>query len=414
MAAAAEVVSPMVPSSPRGVPGAKLFRSIQEHLAPLKELPAHGNRTLHFYPLIVTLVTSFYDPLMRSLRAIEARSSNEPITGADVQRMARSTTSDALAAFDPELLKGVISNLHKQVPQLASQSGRAGGDACLEGILKKIVAADGSYFSIFADVVWALHHTKINGEKQGQVRLNLQMSTADWIPQVVTLSGGEESDGSEPDAVAQDLLSNVLYVVDRNFIDFDFIRAVRAVHSDLIVRMRKNAPGYEIVQSHVLGQEDIAAGVLGDHTIRLTGRDAPKELFRLVEVRHASKPDETVKLLTNLTDLSIPARIIGQAYKQRWQIELFFRWLKVWCNFDHLLSTSRQGITTQMYVIVIATLLMRIHLGRKVSKYTLIAFRQIALGQATEQEMEQYLARRDREKDLERIRLAKKAAAKKA
>ena len=57
---------------------------------------------------------------------------------------------------------------------------------------------------------------------------------------------------------------------------------------------------------------------------------------------------------------------------------------------------------------------MRIHLGRKVSKYTLIAFRQIAMGQATEQEMEQYLARRDREKELDRIRLAKKAAAKKA
>ena len=57
---------------------------------------------------------------------------------------------------------------------------------------------------------------------------------------------------------------------------------------------------------------------------------------------------------------------------------------------------------------------MRIHLGRKVSKYTLIALRQIALGQATEQEMEQYLARRDREKELDRIRLAKKAAAKKA
>jgi hypothetical protein len=67
-----------------------------------------------------------------------------------------------------------------------------------------------------------------------------------------------------------------------------------------------------------------------------------------------------------------------------------------------------------MYVTVIATLLMRIHLGKKVSKYTLIAFRQIALGQATQEQMEEYLARRDREKDLERARLARKAAAKKA
>ena len=410
MASAADAVTPTPTDPPRGVPGAKLMRSIQDRLAALKDLPAHGNRKLHFHPLIVALVTSFYDPLMRSLRAIEARSSKEPITGSGVQRMARSTTSDALAAFDPELLRDVIDNLHKQFPELSNSKN---GDPHLRGILKTIVAADATYFSIFADVVWALHHTKSNGQKQGQVRINFQMSALDWIPKVVTVSGGEETDGSEPDAVAQDLLSDVLYLVDRNFVDFEFIKAVRLKKSDLILRLKKNN-AYEVVHDHALSEEDIASGVLKDYTIRLTGSDAPQELFRLVEVRHASKPDEKVILLTNLIDRSIPARIIAHAYKQRWQIELFFRWLKVWCNFDHLLSTSRQGITTQMYVIVIATLLMRIHLGRKVSKYTLIALRQIALGQATEQEMEQYLARRDREKELDRIRLAKKAAAKKA
>ena len=137
---------------------------------------------------------------------------------------------------------------------------------------------------------------------------------------------------------------------------------------------------------------------------------------RVVEVRHASKPTETVKLLTSLTDAGIvAAHVIGEVYQQRWQIELFFRWLKVWCNFDHLLSTDRDGITMQFYVIVIATLLMYIHLGRRVSKYALIALRQIALGLATPEQMAEFLARRDRERDSERARrAAKKAAAKKA
>jgi hypothetical protein len=58
--------------TPRGVPGAKFLRAVARALAPLKDVPAHGNRTLHLHPLIVTLVTSFYDPAVRSLRTIEA------------------------------------------------------------------------------------------------------------------------------------------------------------------------------------------------------------------------------------------------------------------------------------------------------------------------------------------------------
>ena len=206
----------------------------------------------------------------------------------------------------------------------------------------------------------------------------------------------------------------MLYVVDRNFIDFDFMKAVRAKESDYVLRIKANAPAYQVIETRTLSVEDIAQGVIRDSLVRLTGRGAPGEDLRLVEVRHASKPEETVGLLTNLTDPQIPARVIGHVYKQRWQIELFFRWLKLWCNFDHLLSTSRAGITMQFYCIVIATLLMHIHLGKKVSKYTLIALHLLANGRHTFEQMQEFLARRDRERELEKARRARKAAAKKA
>jgi hypothetical protein len=402
-------VAAQIPQQPiRGVPGAKFLRLIQAQLEPLKDVPAHGNRTLHLHPLIVTLVMSFYDPLMRSLRTIEAHSSVEPITGTAAQRMARSTTSDSLSALDPQLLLPVIENLHRQVPQLRKT------DLKLQSIVKKIIAADGSYFSTFSDVIWALVHTKSDGSKQAQVRLNFQMDARTWVPQIVSISGGESCDGSEPDALAKILLSDVLYLLDRNFVDFDFLEALHQRNNDFVLRIRANAPAYEIIESRPLGEQDIADGILRDSLVRLTGRGAPDRIFRLVEVRHASKPDETVKLLTSLTSAEINAYVIGYLYQQRWQVELFFRWLKLWCNFDHLLSTSRNGITMQFYVIVIATLLMHIHLGRKVSKYTLVALRQIALGLATPEQMEQYLARRDRERELKQARYAKMAAAKKS
>jgi len=391
----------------RGVPNARFLRFVQEQLEPLRNVPAHGNRTLHLHPLVVTLVLGFYDPLIRSLRTIEAQSVVEPISGAAVQRMARSTTSDSLRAFDPQLLQPLIDNLHSQLPNLRKS------DSDLQSILKTIVAADGSYFSIFCDTFWALVHTKSNGSKQGQIRGNFQVEAESWVPRVITISGGEAADGSEPDAVARDLLANVLYVVDRNFIDFDFMKAVRARGSDYVLRIKANAPAYEVIETRPLSPEDIAQGVIRDSIVRLTGRGAPTEELRLVEVQHASKPGETVGLLTNLTDPNIPARVIGHIYKQRWQIELFFRWLKLWCNFDHLLSTSREGITMQFYCIMISTLLMHIHLGKKVSKYTLVAMHMIASGQATFEQMQDYLARRDRERELDQTRRARKAAAKK-
>jgi hypothetical protein len=391
----------------RGVPDAKFLRFVQEQLAPLKNVPAHGNRKLHLHPLVVTLVLSFYDPLIRSLRAIEAQSAAKPITDAATRRIARSTNSDSLRALDPQVLRPLIDNLHRQIPDLRKT------DSDLQSVLKTIVAADGTYLSVFCDTVWALLHTKSNGRKQGQIRLNFQVEAQSWVPRVITVSGGEACDGSEPDAFARDLLANVLYVVDRNFIDFDFMKAVRAKESDYVLRIKTNSPGYQVIETRTLAPEDVAQGVIRDSIVRLTGRGAPKEDLRLVEVRHASKPDEAVGLLTNLTDPQTPARVIGHIYKQRWQIELFFRWLKLWCNFDHLLSTSREGITMQFYCIMISTLLMHIHLGKKVSKYTLIAMHLIASGRATFEQMQEYLARRDRERELEQARRARKAAAKK-
>lgn len=402
-------------STPRGVPGAKFLRAVARALEPLKDVPAHGNRTLHLHPLVVTLVTSFYDPSVRSLRTIEAYTAAEaqPDLGdLALRRMARSTTSDALAAFDPELLRGVIEELQKQVPGLRR------ADPALAGILKTIIAADGSYFSIFADVAWALHHTKSDGRTQGQVRMNLQMDAATWVPRVVTVTGGETAaDRSEPDALARELLSGVLYVIDRGFIDFDLLKAMLAKSNDFVLRAKSDRPAYEVVEALPVTPEDAAAGVTGDQLVRLTGAGAPQGVFRMVELKHASKPEESVRLLTNLTDAqAVPARVVGHIYKQRWQIELFFRWLKVWCNFDHLLSTSRRGITTQFYVTVIATLLTCIHLNRPVSKYTLVALHLIASGRATPERMNEFLDRRERERDQERARRLKKkaAAAKKA
>jgi hypothetical protein len=379
---------------------------LEEHLQRLRELPAHGNTKLRAEQLVLGLLLAFFEPMARSLRQIEG--CGDFRGNLDLPRLARSTTADALAAFDPKHLRPLIQDLRVRCPGLEKL------DADVAGIARQIVAADGTYLNTLADVAWALHHTRRDGKRHGQVRANVQLDVASWVPQVLTVSGDDGE--SEPAAFAKDLLGGVLYVVDRNFLDFAFISAVLARDSDLVLRLRGNAPAVRVLATLPLTATDAEAGVTADERVELSGRGAPAGVFRRVTVlatdRHG-KP-ETIRLLSNLSDpQTVAARVIAAAYKLRWQIELFFKWLKCFARMDHLLSTSRQGITTQLYVTVIAVLLMHIQTGRRVSIYALAALSRVARGEQTLTQAMEFLARRQRERDLDRARQARRRARKK-
>ena len=375
------------------------------HLARLRALPAHGNRTLHADQLFLGLLLSFFDPLARSLRRIEDNGDFD--RRLDLPRLARSTTSDALAAFDPACLLPVIEDLKARVPHLQQ------ADADLATITRRIIAADGTYLTTLADVAWALRHTKSDGRRQGQVRANVQLDVATWAPQVVTVSGDDGR--SEPAAFAPDLLEGVLYVFDRNFLDFAFLARVLERGNDFVLRVRGNAPAACVLGTRALTARDAEAGVAADESVQLTGRGAPAGVFRRVTLATTDRRGnpETIILLTNLTGPDLAAHVIGAIYRLRWQVELFFKWLKAWARMDHLLSTSRRGITFQLYVAMIGVLLMYVQSGRRVSVYALAARGRLARGQCTVREALAVIARRERERELNNARQARRRARKK-
>lgn len=378
---------------------------LRDHLQRLAALPAHGNRTLHVHQLFLGLLLAFFDPLVRSLRTIEDHGNFDGRL--DLPRLARSTTADALSVFDPECLKPLIEDLTRRVPCLQQT------DPDLATISRRIIAADGTYLTTLSEVAWALHHTKRNGKVQGQVRANVQMDVATWTPQVITISG--DDGGTEAQAFAKDLLRGVLYVLDRCYVDFGVLGALRARDNDFVLRVRANAPTMVVLHSKTLTPKDVEAGVVADEIVELTGRDAPAGPHRRVTIHRldrSGKP-ETILLLTNLNDPQIAAFVIGAIYQQRWQIELFFKWLKTWARMNHLLSTSRRGITFQFYVAMIGVLLMYVQSGRRVSVYALAALGRVARGQCTLQEAMSIIARREREREMNRARQARNRARKK-
>jgi hypothetical protein len=378
---------------------------LRDHLERLRALPAHGNRVLRVDQLFLGLLLAFFDPLARSLRLIE--DAGDFCGRLDLPRLARSTTADALAVCDPASLRPVIDDLRARVPDLAQD------DADLATITRRIIAGDGTYLTTLAEVAWALRHTKSDGKKQGQVRANVQLDVANWVPQVVSVSGDDGQ--SEPEAFAADLLEGVLYVFDRNFVDFAFVARLLEKRNDFVIRVRANAPAVRVVRTREPTAADAEAGVVSDQLVELTGRGAPPGPFRLVTVVTTDRRGnpETIRLLTNLVADDVAARVVGAIYRLRWQIELFFKWLKTWARMDHLLSTSRNGITFQLYVAVIAVLMMHIQTGRRVSVYALAALGRLARGQLTLDQAMAAIERRHREADLNAARQARRRARKK-
>jgi len=378
---------------------------LDEHLWRLAALPSHGNTVLRRDQLVKGLLLSFFDPLVRSLRRIADCGNFQGHL--DLQKMARSTTSDALAVFEPQLLVPLIDDLQRRVPQLGSV------DLSLQGITRQIIAGDGTYFTTLCDTLWALRHTRRDGSVQAQVRANFQVNITNWVPKVVTVSGDDNQ--SEATAFAKDLLPGVLYVNDRGFVEFTFLQAVLDKGSDFVLRIKANQPAMSVLEDLPLSAKDVEAGVSGEQVVRLVGRDAPPGLFRLITISSTDRSGkaQTVRLLTNLPASRVPAHVVGAVYRLRWQIELFFKWLKTWANMDHLLSTTRNGITTQLYIVVIAVLMMYIQSGHRVSVYALAALSRVARGQMSVQDAMAVIAERQREREMDRARQARKRARKK-
>lgn len=106
------------------------------------------------------------------------------------------------------------------------------------------------------------------------------------------------------------------------------------------------------------------------------GHDAPH--FPVREVILVGEDGEPIRLLSNLLDVG--AEIIGLLYRQRWQIELFFRWLKCYANFDHLISHQKEGVLLHFYVAMIGVILMYLHTGFRPSKYAFNLLSMLAQG----------------------------------
>jgi hypothetical protein len=397
---------------PEQVIGGKYVQQLQGYVDELRESDPHGNRKLFLDDVFVTYLLAFFNPTLRTLRTLEDFSqSHEAQRHLSTTRICRSTLSDFNRLVDPERLTPILAALRSHVAAERSSSANSGQ---LAELLSQTVAVDGTFLPALAETAWSVRSLNRSDSAPRRARLDVQLSVTDWVPEAIVVPEPRQGESA---AAAPLVVPGKLYLYDRGFNGFRLISAhFKPDHTPLarfVIRYRQagsNAPDLDEVESLPLTEADRVAGVVSDRTGRFASgspQAPPMRLRETIVETEVRGQRQQFRLISNL-DADVSAATIGLLYRQRWQIELFFRWLKCVGNFNHLLSTTRQGVQAQFYVVVIAAMLMYLHTGGRPSKY-LFSLLSLAGGGSIE-DILPILRERERQCEVARQSAAKRRA----
>lgn len=159
-------------------------------------------------------------------------------------------------------------------------------------------------------------------------------------------------------AQAMPIEPGATYVFDKGYYHFAFWAKLNAQGCRFVTRLKKNSPTTVIVEHDV----ERGSNILFDQTVRLSERLMSQNRNPLDRpVRRIGVKIGTGREITLVSnDLDSPATTIADLYKARWQVELFFKWIKQNLKIGHFLGTSRNAVTIQIMTALIAYLLLRI------------------------------------------------------
>jgi putative transposase len=189
-------------------------------------------------------------------------------------------------------------------------------------------------------------------KKDGAVKLHLGLDHEGGIPAFVSLTEGKVHEVNE--ARKLDLPAQSIVVMDRGYLDYSWYKTLSEKDIFFVTRARKNMR-YKVIERRVV---DKSKGLRADQSIQLVGLKSQKE--KLPVLRRVTHVDpETGRRYEFLTNhFALAASTITAIYKQRWQIELFFKWIKQNLKIRCFLGTSKNAVMTQIWVSICIFLLL--------------------------------------------------------
>ena len=284
---------------------------------------------------------------------------------------ARSTLADALNLRDWRIYHALAMRLILRARDLyASDSLDVGLDATVYALDSTTIDLCLSLFD------WAPFRST-----KAAVKMHTLLDLRGAIPAFIHISDGKMHDVNVLDILPME--AGAFYVMDRGYVDFARLYKMHQAGAFFVTRAKSNMNARRVYST----KTDRSTGVVCDQLIAMNGyyvaKDYPEHLRRV-----RFKDPETGKNLIFLTNnTTLPALTIAALYKNRWQVELFFKWIKQHLRIKKFLGTSQNAVKTQIWCavstyVLIAIVKKELHLDA--SLYTLLQILSVSVFEKTQ------------------------------
>ena len=217
-------------------------------------------------------------------------------------------------------------------------------------------------------------------QTKAAVKLHTLLDLRGNIPTFIHITDGKVHDVNVLDILIPE--PGAFYIMDRGYVDFKRLYTMHKAGAFFLIRAKSNTL-YKRRYSH---KADTSGGVICDQTIVLTGVktsvDYPQALRRVKY--HDTATGKIFNFLTN--NFTISAQAVADLYKQRWQVELFFKWIKQHLRIKSFYGTSENAVKSQIWIAVSVYVLIAIikkRLGIKENLYTILQVLSITVFEKT-------------------------------
>jgi hypothetical protein len=359
----------------------------------------HGLRVHQVEEYLSLFLLAMFNPVIGSMRALCQASRLQRVQEqCGARAIGLSRFSEAQEVFDPELLRRALSDLVAESAGALGAGAGGGSPAALRII-------DSTLWKVVPRMQWAQwRHQSI---EQRAVRLHLKLRVGDAAPAEAVITPGKTCERA---AWRELWRPGEIHIGDRNYgEDYGMLSEMTAQGVEFLVRLRQSAVITWESQEE-LDAESRAAGIVAAGLARLGRRRAPGP-WRVIVLERLDQ--EPLILVASACWEKMSALEVTEVYRQRWKVELFFRWLKCLVPCRHWLAESQRGVSCQIYVTLVAALLLAQTLGERPNRRMMELLQFFAMGYASEEELVDGLRRAEREARRKRELAAQKAAARK-
>jgi hypothetical protein len=284
----------------------------------------------------------------------------------------RSTLADANESRDWRIWADVAALLIRRARKLYSDTDLVGLD-----LKNTVYALDATTI----DLCLSLFHWAPFRKAKGAVKLHTLLDLRGAIPAFIHISDGKMHEVNVLDFLP--IEAGAFYVMDRGYLDFTRLYRLHQMGGFFVTRAKANTNARRIYSSPVVR----ATGLVCDQTIALNGFYATQhypDYLRRIRFNDAQS-GKTLILLTN--NFALPPLTIAALYKNRWQVELFFKWIKQHLRIKKFLGNSENAVKTQIWCAVSTYVLIAIikkELQINASLYTLLQILSVSVFEKTE------------------------------